>query len=253
MKLILDNREHALIESCQKTANNFPNISLEVETLALGDALIKTEEGKEVLCIERKTIPDLLASIKDGRYEEQSHRLENASHLPTHHILYIIEGFLSSVTPQEKRLVLSTITSLNVFKGFSVMKTANVHETAELLLTMVDKIGRDFTKGRVPLFWKEKTESMDIENYSSFVKKVKKENLTPANMAEIVLCQIPGISNKTASAIIAKFTVAKGACSLLNILQILQQDPAFLEDIVMENGRKINKTISSKIMEYLIQ
>jgi len=251
MKLILDNREHALIESCQKYAA-IP-IPLEVETLAIGDALIKTEDDREVLCIERKTISDLLASIKDGRYEEQSHRLENASHLPTHHILYIIEGFLSSVSPTEKRLVLSTITSLHLFKGFSVMKTANVHETAELLMTMTDKIGRDLAKGRLPLFWKEKTEPNDTESYSSFVKKVKKENLTPTNMAEIVLCQIPGISSKTATAIMRKFTTNHASCSLLNVLQTLQQDPAFLEDIVMENGRKINKTISSKIMEYLIQ
>jgi ERCC4-type nuclease len=271
-------------------------IQIDIQSLDLADAIIKrTFDQKEVVYIERKSIADLLASIKDGRYEEQSYRLANASGMPTHHIIYIIEGFLSSVSVAEKKLVLSVITSLNVFKGFSVLRTANVHETAELLITMTDKIGRDLEKGRMPVYFagsqnininsheeKNKTNEIiftdnansnihndtinsvcndenDRENcvnsdtnngnisYSTVVKKVKKENLTPANMAEIVLCQIPGISSKTAIAIMAK----NGGGSLMNLLKCLEKDPDYLCDILLENGRKINKNSAIKITEYL--
>lgn len=281
MNLILDNREHTLIESCRKYIANTKllNVTIDIQTLDLADAIIqKNSTQKEVLYIERKTIQDLLASIKDGRYEEQSYRLVNASGMPTHNIMYIIEGFISSVSPAEKKIVLSALTSLNVFKGFSVIRTANVHETAELLVSMSDKIWRDFEKGRVPAYlqgYGSQTNSVDKQqhdgdnevrnddgkceqnghntiedvstSYSSVVKKVKKENLTPYNMAEVVLCQIPGISSKTATAI-----MAKNPGSLLNLLKHLEEDPDYLCDILLETGRKINKNCCAKIIEYLI-
>jgi len=46
------------------------DVSLVVERLPLGDYLID-----EVLLIERKTLPDLTASIRDGRLFGQAHRL----------------------------------------------------------------------------------------------------------------------------------------------------------------------------------
>ncbi len=48
----------------------YEEVSLIVERLPLGDYLID-----EVLLIERKTLPDLVASIKDGRLFGQAHRL----------------------------------------------------------------------------------------------------------------------------------------------------------------------------------
>jgi len=286
MQLVIDNREHALIESCNKyvaTINN-KTTTIEIQTLELGDVIVR--RNNDILCIERKTIQDLLASIKDGRYEEQSHRLANAGGLPRHHIVYIIEGFLSSVNAFEKKVVLSTITSLNVFKGFSVLRTANVHETAELLINMCDKIGRDYAKGRVPFGFTVNQDSVGTLNenssdndrqaegvgprppligppgasliapsqtsYSTVVKKVKKENLTSANMAEIVLCQIPGISSKTACAIMAKNRNEEGGGSLLHLLKSLEENPAYLDDILLETGRKISKTCSTKIVEFLL-
>ena len=278
MKLILDVREHSLIEYCQKYLSQNPKINIELETkqLELGDAILHSD--KDILCIERKTIQDLLASIKDGRYEEQSHRLANASGVPTHNVIYIIEGFLSSVIPSEQKLVYSTITSLNFFKGFSVLRTSNINETAEVLLLMSDKIGRDLEKGRL-LFYKwndkinESSQDMPTENiefvekpcsenpcsenpssentttsYANFVKKVKKENLTPQNMSEIILCQIPGISAKTAAAIMAKSENK----SLRHLLKTLEENPAYLHDILLENGRKISKTCAKNIFEFLL-
>ena len=46
----------------------------------------------DFLIIERKSLSDLIASIKDGRYNEQSYRLIHSSGLYRHHIVYLIEG-----------------------------------------------------------------------------------------------------------------------------------------------------------------
>ena len=57
--------------------------------LDIGDAIIVDENDNHVLIFERKTISDLLSSIKDGRYLEQSFRLQNSS-VKNHFITYII-------------------------------------------------------------------------------------------------------------------------------------------------------------------
>ena len=46
---------------------------------------------KLIILIERKSLNDLESSIKDGRYSEQSIRL-NSSEIHNHNIYYLIEG-----------------------------------------------------------------------------------------------------------------------------------------------------------------
>ena len=106
MKLILDERETNLFEKCLQIQNglatngssNKNNTTLSKRVLHLGDALITTDDDRDVLLLERKSLADLLASIKDGRYEEQSYRLMHADGLPQpHHIIYIVEGIISQL------------------------------------------------------------------------------------------------------------------------------------------------------------
>lgn len=97
MRLIIDIREQELINVCKTMIANDTNyVTVETEQLPIGDILIKTDEGKDVMIVERKTLQDLLASIKDGRYEEQSHRLKNASGFP-HIMLFILLRVCSRV------------------------------------------------------------------------------------------------------------------------------------------------------------
>ena len=93
MQLCLDSREHALIQLMPEAT---------VKTLILGDAVIE-RNGKEFVIIERKTIADFVASICDGRYNEQSARLQ-AYDIPNHNVLYLIEGSLKTIAiPFQKR------------------------------------------------------------------------------------------------------------------------------------------------------
>ena len=91
---------------------------------------------------------------------------------------------------------------------------------------------------------------MTVANYCSVVKKVKKENVTPENIGEIVLCQIPGISSVTAITIMKKFT------GFPHFLEQLQNNPDCLEGITIEtNGksRKINKSSVENIKKFFLQ
>jgi ERCC4-type nuclease len=264
MKIIVDERETLLFEQCNLllTLPNSPykNIQLIKKVLDLGDFILTRGDDEPVAIIERKTLQDLLASIKDGRYEEQSYRLANTVRdIP---VFYLIEGTISSLrNEQEKRLVYSVMASLHFFKGFQTLRTHSYLETAEMLICMTDKIQRNLQKG-IPL---KRTVSQasqgsqgtmvpechtsDVANYCTVVKKVKKENITPENIGEIILSQIPGISSVTAVAIMKHFS------SISNLIDELKKNPARLENIQYEtNGklRKINRTCIQSIITYLI-
>jgi len=251
--ITLDEREHALFEKCMLIQNDdkhhIADLVVEKQVLPLGDASIQVC-GQEWL-IERKSLSDLMSSIKDGRYEEQSYRLQHA--FDPRRVLYVIEGVLSTLkTPKERKLVHATMTSLQVFKGFAVVRTASVQETAEWLLAMADKIHRDISvKKKVPVGSTPPDTGLGHpQAYSTVVKRVKKENVTPQNIGEIFLCQLPGISHVAATAI------CRAHPSLVQLMDALRLDPQCLQSLTTTDAsgksRKLGKNVHAVIAEYLM-
>jgi|UniRef100_A0A6C0INQ4 ERCC4-type nuclease len=277
MRVIIDDREHDLYDKCnylRMTNSKFLYDILEKDTLKLGDIMLTTDENKPVLLIERKTIPDLLASIKDKRYEEQSHRLIHSSGYPPHSIFYVIEGGMSQCrTDLERRIVYSAIASMQMFKGFSVYRTFSLAETAEWIMSLGEKIERNFGKGIIPYYLtqhflrglnakREEAEEQVQNNpgtqqaqvsekdYCAVVKKTKKDNITENNISEIMLCQIPGISSVSAIGIMKHFS------SISDLIYKLNENPECLQHIHIEtNGksRKLNKNIIESMKRFLLQ
>jgi ERCC4-type nuclease len=256
MKIFIDERESFLYEKCI-SMNQTTSIQLVKKVLTLGDILICSDDDKELVLIERKSLADLLASIKDGRYEEQSYRLIHSSGFHPHNIVYIIEGMFSQLrSPMEKKMIYSAMTSLNFFKGFSATRTCSIQETAEMILSITEKVEREIGKGKTPHFMnKTGEENLSLENavlptnYCTVVKKTKKDNITPDNIGEIILCQIPGISSITAIAIMKQFA------AFPRLIEELKTNPLCLDNIVIEtNGktRKINKSSIQNIKSFLL-
>ena len=284
MKIIIDERETVLYDHMrifmQKNPQSF--ISIVKKVIPLGDIVLEHDDGTVITIIERKTFQDLLASIRDGRYEEQSYRLIHSGGITRHNILYIIEGILNQITNLASRsTIFSAMTSLNHFKGFSVYRTASVQETAEYVYYTAIKIQRELDKHRIPWYLEhiETTISEkgdyttdtshcttsasytihtnlpaisgpDVPAYCTVVKKVKKDNVTPENIGEIVLCQIPGISSISAVAIMKKFG------TLARLMDEVTKNPACMDDIqtVSSAGtRKISRAIVQNIRKFLIE
>lgn len=249
MKIILDERESTLWEKMKPESLT---IFLSKCVLPLGDISIRTDNDEEILLLERKSLSDLLSSIKDGRYAEQSHRLQYSTSIPSHNIIYVIEGIMSQYSNKDRKMIYSAMTSLSLFKGFSVIRTSGVQETADWILAMVDKINREFEKGkslRVQVTSVETDANSNlhpvIPDYCSVVKKVKKDNLTPENIGELFLCQIPCISSVSAIAIMQKYK------SISQLIRELQADPHCLDDI-RANSRKLSKTVIQNIKTFLL-
>ena len=278
MIIKVDNREQELLKQINQLVLFIPvfkQIKVETANLPLGDIII-SDDTEDKIIIERKCLNDLLASIKDGRYEEQSYRLNGLNH-NNHNIYYMIEGDVNKFNrfkdnKMEKLTLYSAMFSLNYFKGFSVMRTLSLEESALFICNTANKLSKTETSGKKPYFENnrinthtilteeqeggekdsiEKDVEQSEKNYVNVVKKVKKENITPENIAEIMLCQIPGISSVTALAIMDKFK------TLPNLIQEVQQNEDCLKDISYTNTkgqtRKINKTSVLNIVKYLLK
>lgn len=277
MLIKVDIRETQLLEQINTQLSFYKTIEVKTETLPIGDIIIN--DGKEdKLIIERKSVNDLLASIKDGRYEEQSYRLNGLNH-HNHNIIYLIEGDVSRVNrfkptlPIEKSTLYSAMFSLNYYKGFSVFRSFSIEETAIIICNMAYKMEKELTN-KVPYYQNikeiEKEITKDNDNceqneeqqdnsnnllsekdYVNVVKKIKKDNITPDNIGEIMLCQIPGISSVTALAVMDKFK------TIPNLVKELETNTECLKDLSYTNAkgqvRKINKTCLLNIVKFLLK
>lgn len=268
IRIKIDARERALIPLIQENIKNMDFLSASVENLCLGDIhLVNEETGRELLLIERKSLSDLAASIKDGRYKEQSYRLEGHP-VHNHNIVYLIEG--NAAVRPDKQTLYSCLFSLNYRKGFSVWRTISLDETAQFICNSAKYLakmeptldgyylnrcfeGEEKREGE----GEETKENEEREaegketTYANVIKSVKKENVTPINIGEIMLSQIPGVSANAAISIMKKFKC------IANLIADLQEEGAkCLEDVrvVGEKGneRRLNKTCISNIVAYLV-
>jgi ERCC4-type nuclease len=240
MKIVVDTREHDFIEILKMKIDEYPHIDMEVSQLDLGDIEIHYKDTK-LLIWERKTFADLLHSVKDGRYAEQSHRLLNE--YGANKIVYLIEGILTQLRAEDRKVALSTMTSLAFFKGVHLWRSVHTHDSVDQILACCNKLYKEYERGNT--FETVETEPV---SYCKFVKKEKKQNITPENIGEIFLCQIPGIRHNTAVAIMEKYN---GDFSQL--MEIVKTNPKELNDIYIgkEKPRRIAKNLVAKLVEFL--
>ena len=285
MIIKVDNREEELIKKIKQLVlftPTFKEIKVITENLPIGDIII-SDEIEDKIIIERKSLNDLLASIKDGRYEEQSYRLNGLNH-HNHNIYYLIEGDINKYNSfkdnkTDKMTLYSSIFSLNYYKGFSVMRSLSIEESAVFICNTTIKLKKCESTSRKPFYQNNQNnqnsqnsknsqnnqiELCDAEHnnsaseleytdkdYVSVIKKVKKDNITPDNIAEIMLCQIPGISSVTSIAIMEKFK------TISNLIEEVNKNEECLHNISYINAkgqtRKINKTSIINIIKFLLK
>jgi len=236
IKLVVDMRERDFIDACSVPITKYPHIIMEVTALSLGDFEIYYNDEK-LLIWERKTLSDLLQSIKDGRYKEQCHRLLHE--YSNKQIVYLVEGILSQIKPDERQLIISTMTSLSFFKGVHLWRSVHIQDTVDQILLCCDKIHREYESGNI--FEKP----IESKSYTNFVKKEKKENITRENIGEIFLKQIPGISNTTASVL-----MEKAGGDFTTLMQYVKEEPDELASLYI-GKRRISQNVISQLKTFL--
>jgi ERCC4-type nuclease len=247
-----------------------PTHTLQSEALPVGDVILSSADGAtDYIVFERKSLADLAASIRDGRYKEQSLRLQAFPNVSNHNVVYIIEGDFARYNERFSKIgkgaLQSAMCSLNYYKGFSVVRTMSVLETYEIVHSYANKLaaspvpyGHYHHRAPAPgLTGADATvadatvadATGDVEaSYCGVlkVKQVKCENITPQNIAEIMMCNIPGVSSKTAAAIVKKYPTMRA------LMDALKESSGCLADIRLETQRKLSKQCIHNIYNFLM-
>ena len=133
----------------------------------------------------------------------------------------------------------------NVFPYYSQLQ--NFNNVNENIMTNIEN---NIVDGEQPIINNQMTTiEPTVANYCTVVKKIKKDNVTPENIGEIILCQIPGISAVTAISVMKRFS------TFPNLMKELQTNTDCLDNITFDtNGktRKISKTCVENIKKYLL-
>lgn len=253
MIIKLDCREAALrdeIEKLKTDDEHYTSVVVETSSLPLGDAIICDNQGKEIIIIERKTLHDLAASIRDGRYAEQGVRLD-ACEVHNHAIFYLIEGDICKYKPSQygsrpidTKALLSAITSISYTKGFSIYRSASLYESALWLLQTAFKL----TKTAESYYYSDMRK--EATPYAAVTHRVKKNNVTPLNICAIMLSQIPGVSSASAAAVCERYS------TMDSLIDALRKDHMAISDIttLTKSGtkRRLTRTCVNNIHNFLL-
>jgi ERCC4-type nuclease len=292
MFIKIDTREHDLLRQINHLISIIPvfnKIIVKTETLPIGDIII-CDENEEKVIIERKTTMDLLASIKDGRYEEQSYRLTGLNH-PNHNIIYLIEGDLNYANrfktdnKVEKLTLYSAMFSLNYYKGFSLFRTSSLDETATVICNMVYKLNKEKGTNKTPFYktfkndeCKKNTDSIEqtkddspITDEPIVTDEIKKieivlEEQTEKDYVNVVKrVKKENITTENIGEImlcqipgissVTALAILEKYKSLSNLIKEIENNNDCLKDICYTNSkgqiRKINKSSLANIIKYL--
>jgi ERCC4-type nuclease len=204
VEIALDVRERALSDALDACGVTYASRSLDVGDVAF---YAEARGAEPIMVVERKTLADLAASIKDGRYKEQKSRL--LSSVPASAIVYLLEVGAPSAFSFDARMrhshmapsLQGAVCSLLVGYGFRVVMTRDVAETAAFLKRAADRLAT--TVGEDP-------RPADARSYASAaceasIKVKKRDNVDARQCFLQQLCQIPGVSAKLAATLAAEF------------------------------------------------
>ena len=130
MDIIIDNRENEIIKLLEKENFNFIKSNLE-----LGDIQFKDNDDI-IYIIERKTVNDLGASIKDGRYKEQKIRLLSNNN---NNIYYIIEGNINYCETLSTKAILGSIINMIFRDNIKIIYSKDIKQTLDIIIQIKNK------------------------------------------------------------------------------------------------------------------
>lgn len=212
--IIVDSREKA----------DFSDLSSEKKTLDIGDFHIYDSKGSLELIIERKTVADYAASIKDGRLHEQLFCMKECGIMT----VYIVEGNLNEDHGIDPEVLKGSTVNKTVHSGIPVYYTGNLEGTKSVIKRLDTSV-----------------QKKDPSKSSTYLGSSKIKKCTEDNAFERILMTISGVSEKTASAIKNHYG------TLPNLMtEFKEKGPEILSGIEL-SSKKIGPKLSTKIYKYL--
>ncbi len=219
IRIEIDIREPELIRTALSS-----EVTCTTKSLVVGDYIIYVNNEPR-MCIERKTVDDLHASIKDGRFRDQRQRMLETG-IP---IVYILEGRL-----YVDKSIQGALENLAIVHNIPVISSVSMQQTVSIIKSLGKKLSVPVSKnpGTVVTYNAPRAKSDTL--YSSLEK---------------MLTTIPGVSGTIAKSIGAKY---KTMAELLAAID-LEQDKC-LQNVSIESKtltkkpRRLGPALSKRIV-----
>lgn len=251
-RLIIDTKESAFLNEIEHFRTRGELKSVAAENLDVGDFWI-CRDGSTApdVVVERKTVLDLIASLKDGRYANQKVRLAKfVKDHPNTRVIFLIEGFRINSNPSEhvirqdgvstgtpKSTIQSIFTKWMVRDGFHVH---NVPDKAHSFWFLC-RLTKNVADGKLVSTETPTEYMLSRHNYS------RKTGMTPQNWFSICLSQIQGMSTAKAQILMKRYQTP------VELVGALGNDRAKAENELAEikvGGRRLGKVLSRRIYDY---
>jgi DNA excision repair protein ERCC-4 len=140
IEIVVDDREQA--SGLVEVFSALEYVSVRIERLTLGDYLIDDR-----LIVERKTMADLVASIKDGRLFSQACRLADSDLLTA----ILLEGTAMDLANSEMRraAIQGALINVTLYLGIPLLRSKTNEESARLMIYAA-KQGRAIAQHTLP-------------------------------------------------------------------------------------------------------
>lgn len=235
----IDYRERDLLSRYESRTDN--TFLYTTANLAVGDIAFYKDSVLSFI-LERKTLADLAASIKDGRYRSQFARMRKT--LPTRACCYVIEGFPPVGTQRMGGLPLTTLYSSMMHKvfrdGCCVYRTRDLNETAEF----VEHLAKEWRAGRLAHLEKSVGDTGLLEEAPT-----KSKATTDSDCYLAMLCQIPKVSLVKARVIMGHHSTFQ---ALMKTLLEAHDPPTYLQELrPTAEGRRLGPAVAKSICQHL--
>jgi ERCC4-type nuclease len=176
------------------------------QNLEVGDIMITTDSDQPLLVLERKTLSDLAASNRDGRYREQRSRLLSVKGQAIS-IAYIIEigqgwsNDLNRIWPGNviESTLYSIVIRLQLRYGITVLHTKDTISTISLIRQLCKMLQEDtdvFLQSGVT------DATMAAAVYTEALSAQKSANRNMKRPAAGMMCSISGVGTKMSESIL---------------------------------------------------
>ena len=201
--IVIDVRERDLSAAFEAHDVPFQRAQLDI-----GDVEIHVGDVKRMV-VERKTMMDLAASVKDGRYREQKERLMATSSSGSK-IVYVLEGGpailfdgrMRSIGGLSPATIQGCFLSMSLKDGIRAVCTADVADTAAFIMRAAEWLSKKPLVSSSPVTTDSSSSHHGYDTYknaacmSATVSCRKRDNVDGATCFRHMLCQIPGVSTK---------------------------------------------------------
>ncbi|XP_051228193.1 crossover junction endonuclease MUS81 isoform X1 [Lolium perenne] len=247
--LILDDRETLGRRARRNVVDNIRSqfgIPVKMKRLPVGDAIwiahhkvLHTEYVLDFI-VERKSVDDLVGSIRDNRYKDQKLRLKKCG---LKNLIYLVEGDPNTVDASES--VKTACFTTEILEGFDVQRTTGYSDTekkyGQLTRSIIDYYSTNFSAGA--------DSSRLCLTYDEFVKRCS--DLEKVTMSDVFALQLMQVPQATEEAVLAVTSLYPTLLSLAQAYAMLDGDRRAQEEMLMNKCNLVKAGASKAIFKFV--